>query len=164
VENLKIANGAISFDRLDDALPMPIDERAEQALTVAPILDELDRYELQVTGLSSPSYSITIDGDKAVEVSPDELAKGCNLANRAGPITKQAREVLAAVFQKNNLYFDRWRSVQLFNFPQWLQSLDVEAKRSAELARLDKEIAEAESHIDALRKPKTHHFELKPSN
>jgi len=164
VDNLKIADGSISFDRLDDALPMPIDERAEAALTLAPILDELDRYELRVTGLSGRNYVIAIDGDKAAEVSAEELAKGCNLADRAGPITKQAREVLAAVFQKNNRYFDRWRSVQLFNFPQWLQSPEVEAKRSAELARLDKEIAEAESHIDALRKPKLHHFELKPSD
>ena len=163
VENLKIAGGSISFDRLDNALPMPIDERAEPALTLAPILEDLDRYDLQATGLSARNYSISIDGEKVAEVSADELAKGCNLANRAGPITKQTREVLAAVFKKNNLFFDRWRNVQLFNFPQWLQSPEVEAKRSAELDRLDKEIAEAETHIDALRKPTSHHYELKPS-
>jgi hypothetical protein len=28
--------------------------------------------------------------------------------------------------------------------------------------RLDKQIAELESQIDAVRKPKLHHFELKP--
>jgi hypothetical protein len=163
VENLRIADGAISFDRLDDALPMPIDERAEPALELAPILQELDRYELQATGLSGKNYVITIDGDTAAQVSADELAKGSNLANSAGPITKQAREVLAAVFKKNNLFFERWRNVQLFNFPQWLQSPEADAKRSAELERLDKEIQEAEAQIDALRKPKSHHFELKPS-
>jgi len=163
VENLRIADGAISFDRLDDALPMPIDERAEPALELAPILQELDRYELQATGLSGKNYVITIDGDTAAQVSADELAKGSNLANSAGPITKLAREVLAAVFKKNNLFFERWRNVQLFNFPQWLQSPEADAKRSAELERLDKEIQEAEAQIDALRKPKSHHFELKPS-
>jgi hypothetical protein len=130
---------------------------------LAPILEELDRYELQVTGLSARNYTIAIDGEKAAQVSADELAKGCNLANRAGPITQQAREVLDAVFQKNNFYFDRWRSVQLFSFPKWLQSPEAEAKRSAELARLDQQIGETEQNIDALRKPKTHHFELKPS-
>ena len=142
---------------------MPIDERAEPALELAPILQELDRYELQATGLSGKNYVITIDGDTAAQVSADELAKGSNLANSAGPITKQAREVLAAVFKKNNLFFERWRNVQLFNFPQWLQSPEADAKRSAELERLDKEIQEAEAQIDALRKPKSHHFELKPS-
>jgi lysophospholipase L1-like esterase len=163
VDHLKLADGIISFDRLDQALPMPIDERAEPALNLAPILDELDRYELQATGLSASKYAVVIDGEKATEVSADELAKGCNLANRAGPITKQAREVLAAVFQKNNLFFDRWRSVQLFSFPKWAQSPEVEAKRSAELARLDQEITDAEVRINALRAPKTRHFELKPS-
>lgn len=163
VDNLKIANDVLSFDRIDEALPMPIDERAEPALKLAPILDELDRYELQVSGLSAKNYNVIIDGDQAAQVSADDLAKGCNLANRAGPITKQAREVLAAVFQKNNVFYDRWRNVQLFAFPQWVQSPEVEAKRSAELARLDKEITEAEANIDTLRKPKPHHFELKPA-
>jgi lysophospholipase L1-like esterase len=161
VDNLKIADGAISFDRVDEALPMPIDERAEPALNLAPILDELSRYELQVTGLPARNYTIAIDGEKAAQVSADELAKGCNLANRAGPISKQAREVLAAVFQKNNLYFDRWRNVQLYNFPKWSQSPEVEAKRSAELARLDQQIADVEKNIDAMRKPNAHHFELR---
>ena len=164
VENLKINDGVISFDRIDAALPMPIDERAEPALSLAPILDELDRYELQATGLSGRKYSVLIDGENAAQVSAEELAKGCNLANRAGPVTAQAREVLAAVFHKNNVFFNRWRDVQLFNFPQWAQSPEVEAKRTAELARLDQQIAEEESHIDALRKPKSHHFELKPSD
>ena len=158
-----MADGVFSFDRLDEALPMPIDERAEPALNLAPILDDLDRYEIQATGLPARGYTITIDGDKAAQVSGDELAKGCNLANRAGSITKQSREVLAAVFQKNNLYFERWRSVQLFNFPQWAQSPEIEAKRSAELARLDQQIADVEAHINALRKPQVHHFELKPA-
>ncbi|HTL59211.1 MAG TPA: SGNH/GDSL hydrolase family protein [Candidatus Limnocylindrales bacterium] len=163
VENLKIDSANISFDRLDEALPMPIDERAEPALSLAPIMDDLDRYELQVSGLPTRSYTITIDGEKAARVTSEELAKACNLANRAGPITKQARDVLAQVFQKNNLFFDRWRSVQLFAFPQWAQSAEVEAKRSTELSRLDQGIAEAEGRIDALRKPKSHHFEIKPA-
>lgn len=162
VDKLKMADGTISFDRLDEALPMPIDERAEPSLSLAPILDELDRYELQVTGLPARNYAILIDGEKAAEVSADELAKGCNLANRAGPITKQAREVLASVFQKNNEYFERWRNVELFNFPKWAQSPAVEATRTAELERLDHQIGEAEAHINELRQPKSHHFEVKP--
>ena len=163
VENLKMAGGTISFDRVDEALPMPIDERAEPALSLAPILQDLDRYELQVTGLPARNYAILIDGDKAAEVSGEELAKGCNLANRAGPITRQAREVLASVFQKNNVYFDRWRDVELFNFPKWAQSPAVEATRTAELERLDHQIAEAEAHINELRQPKPHHFEIRPA-
>jgi lysophospholipase L1-like esterase len=162
IEHLENAAEGLSFDRLDDALPMPIDERAEPALKLAPILDDLDRLELKVTGLSGGSYEVMIDGEVAGKVTADELSKGWNLANAGGPITKQAREVLRLVFDKNNVYFHRWRDIQLFSFPNWAQGPEVDAKREAELAHLDKQIAELEAQIETARKPKSHHFVLKP--
>ncbi len=162
VSNVKAAGGVISFDRLDSALPMPVDSRAEPALNLAPILEDLDRYELEIKGLAVGPYELTIDGEPAGEVRGDELAAGCNLANRAGPVTAQARQVLELIFKKNNIYFHRWRDVQLYTFPEWAQTPELESKRKAELARLDKQIAEAEAQIDAVRMPKTRHFELKP--
>ncbi len=161
IDNLKTADGVISFDRIDEALPMPIDERAEAALKLAPVLADLDRYELQVTGLSKPSYELTIDGESAGTLATEELAKGCNLANLAGPITQQARQVLTLVFKKNDLYFTRWRNVQLYSFPEWAQSAAAEQSRKEELARLDQQIKEYEAQIDTARKPNSHHFELK---
>ena len=56
VSDLKADDGMVSFDRLDDALPMPIDERAETSLKLAPILDELDDLSLKVTGLAEGKY------------------------------------------------------------------------------------------------------------
>ena len=163
VENLQKIGGGVSFDRLDDALPMPIDERAEPALKLAPVLEELNQLQLRVTGLVAGSYEVTIDGELAGKVSGEEFAKGWNLANAAGPITRQSREILKLVFEKNNIFFRRWREVQLFNFPGWAQSLEGEAKRAAELARLDQQIVDAEAQIESVRKPKSHHFELKPA-
>jgi hypothetical protein len=160
-ENLKVADSTVSFDRLDEALPMPIDPRAEAALKLAPVLDDLDLYQLKVTGLPAGTYELSIDGEPATKATAEELAKGLNLATQAGPITKQAQEVLDLVFKKNNHYFNRWRSVQLFEFPRWAQSAETEKQRSAELARLDNQIAETEAQIDAVRKPKLRHFELK---
>jgi hypothetical protein len=116
---------------------------------------------LQVTGLAEGTYVLSIDGEPAGKVSNEDLAKGWNLANSAGPITKQAHEVLALIFQKNNHFFQRWRTVQLFECPAWLQSPEAESRRVAQLARLDKQIAETEAQTDALRKPKSHHFELR---
>ena len=161
VTNLKAEQGTVAFDRSDDALPMPVDPKAEPALKLAPILQDLDRYELQVTGLPEGTYELSIDGESAGKASNEDLAKGWNLATSAGPITKQAQEVLALVFQKNNLFYQRWRAVQLYEFPAWAQSPETESKRAAELARLDKQIAETEAQIDAARKPKSHHFELR---
>ena len=129
VTNLKADQGTVAFDRSDDALPMPVDPKAEPALKLAPILQDLDRYELEVTGLPAGTYELSIDGESAGKASSEDLAKGWNLATSAGPITKQAQEVLALVFQKNNLYFQRWRAVQLYEFPGWAQSPEAEGKR-----------------------------------
>jgi lysophospholipase L1-like esterase len=161
VANLKVDAGTVAFDRSDDALPMPVDAKAEPALKLAPILQDLDRYELQVTGLPTGTYELRIDEEPVGKVSSEELAKGWNLATSAGPITKQAQEVLALVFQKNNLFFQRWRTVQLYEFPAWAQSHEAESKRAAELARQDSQIAETEAQIDSVRKPKAHHFNLR---
>ena len=161
IQNLKVADGFISFDRLDDALPMPVDPAAQPALKLAPILDELNQYDLQVTGLVPGAYELSIDGESVGKATADQLGKGWNLADGAGPITKQGQELLKLVFQKNNLYFDRWRRVQLFAFPDWAQSPEVESRRAVELARIDQKIADVEVQIEQLRKPHSHHFELK---
>lgn len=161
VTNLKVAGDSITFDRLDEALPMPIDPRAEPALKLAPVLAELDRYELLITGLPAGDYEVLIDDDSAARTTADELGKGLNLATKAGSVTAQAQEVLRLVFEKNNVFFNRWRNVQLFEFPAWAKGPESDAKRDAELKRLDDQIVELEKQIDAARQPKLRHFELK---
>jgi len=163
ISNLKVAvaDGSVSFDRLDEALPMPIDPRAEASLKLAPVLEELDRYELRINGLPEGNYELSIDGESATKTSTAELGKGLNLAIHAGPITKQAQEVLDLVVKKNNQFFTRWRNVQLYDVPGWAQSPETEKLRSAELARLDQQISDTEAQIDNARRPKTRHWELK---
>jgi hypothetical protein len=88
-----------------------------------------------------------------------ELAEGWNLAASAGPITQQGQELLKQIKEKDELFYSRWRKVQLFEVPEWAQKpADV---RTAELARLDRKIAEVEGQIEKLRKPHSHHFELR---
>jgi len=118
---------------------------------------------LKVTGLASGNYQVEIDGELAGKVTAEELGSGWNLANAAGPITKQSREVLKLVFEKNNVFFHRWREVQLYSLPAWANSTELETKRTAELARIDKQVAELEDQIQKARKPKSHHFEVKPA-
>jgi len=161
ITNLKAGANSVSFDRLDEALPMPLDEKAAPALKLAPILDDLDRYELQIAGLTGAAYELTIDGEAVGKFSGAELAKGCNLATTSGPISKQVQHLLALVFQKNNLFFNRWRDVQLYNFPDWAQGPELEVKRKAQMDKVDLQIADLESKINTARKPYSHHFELK---
>jgi lysophospholipase L1-like esterase len=163
VENLKVSEGTISFDRLDESLPMPIDARAEPALKLAPILADLSRYELQVSGLAAGSYEVAIDGERVAKLSSEELAKGWNLTTLAGPISEQGRQLLNLVVKKNDLFYNRWRNVQLYAFPAWAQGPESEARRSAEVARLDQQIADQEARIDEVRRPKPHQFTVKPA-
>jgi len=163
VENLQVSGGKVSFESQDEALPMPIDPRAEAALKLAPILQDLDRYELRITGLPAGNYELSIDGEAVGKTTGEELAQGWNLANQPSPITKQAQRVLDLVFRKNNLYFNRWRNVQLYVFPDWARSPETEARRTAELSKLDLQIAQAEAEIESARKPVPHRFEVKPA-
>jgi len=150
VSNIQLADGALSFDRLDRALPLPVDTRAETALKLAPIVADLDVYSLKVTGLKAAIYALSIDGCAAGTVTKAELEKGWNMSLVKSPMLDQARKVLALVFQKNELFFNRWRNVQL------------NPSRQSELPELDRQIAELEAKIDEARTPKPHHFEMKP--
>jgi hypothetical protein len=161
ISNVKVADSGLTFDRLDEALPMPIDARAEPALKLAPVLDDLSRYELRVTGLAPGNYEVKIDGESVARVSHDKLAQGLNLSNLPGAVTKQCRTVLDLVLQKNDVFFRRWRDVQLFDLPTWAENPASADGRAAELAKLDRQIVEFENQIDEARKPVLRHFELK---
>jgi len=163
VDHVTLNNGALAFDRLDEALPMPIDQRAEPALKLAPVLDELSRYLLVVKGLPAGEYEVKIDGQVVAKVSHETLAAGWNCSTQAGPITSQAQKVLSLVFKKNDVFFRRWREVQLASLPAWAQNSASEAGRQTELAKLDQAVAELENEINQARRPVSHHFEVVPA-
>ncbi len=163
VTGVTVEGATLKFDRRDGSLPMPIDARAEDALKRAPVLEELSRLMLTVKGLKPGTYEVLIDDQSVAMVDADVLAKGWNYSNNAGPITRQAREVLAGVFKKNDLYFNRWRDVQLHRFPGWANGTEVESRREAELRRLDEAIAAAEKRIEELNMPQTHRFTVRPA-
>ena len=149
VANIKAEKGALVFERSDEALPMPVDEKAVDALKIAPVLDDLNRYELKITGLTADRYDVMIDDELATTLTKQELAKGRNLAVTAGPITRQAQEVLALIFKKNVLGQTLWEA-QIHN-------------RRRQLAALPAQVADLEAQITATGQPKTRRFTIKPS-
>ncbi|MBW3636502.1 MAG: hypothetical protein KY445_08570, partial [Armatimonadetes bacterium] len=153
----------LSFVRTDGALPWPIHPDTKLALDIPNFkpLDELSRYELKVTNLPQSKYEISIDDQSIGTFSREQLSAGVNLSNNAGPITVQAQQLLQKILDKNDAFNTRWRNVQIFQAPEWLKT-DIETARTAELARLDAQIAAMESEIDELRKPKPHVWTLKP--
>ena len=150
LSNVNYDNTTLSFDRADEALPMPVDTRAMDALKLGPVLNDLNRYELKVAGLKADRYDVMIDGELAATVTREELAKGWNLATVAGPITKQAQEVLALIFQKNEVGGKLW-------------SVQLRPRQAAQRPGLEKQIADLEAQITAACQTKPHRFELKPA-
>jgi len=150
LSNVNYDNTTLSFDRADEALPMPVDTRAMDALKLGPVLNDLNRYELKVAGLKADRYNVMIDGQLAATVTREELAKGWNLATVAGPITKQAQEVLALIFQKNEVGGKLW-------------SVQLRPRQAAQRPGLEKQIADLEAQITAACQTKPHRFELKPA-
>lgn len=149
VTNLQYQKDKLSFERADEALPMPVDGPAMDALKLAPVLDELDRYELTVTGLPADRYDLMIDGEFVTTLSQQELAKGWNLAVTAGPITRQAQDVLALIGSKNQVGLKLWEA-------------RIHGRKN-EISGLEQQLGELEAQIAANCRPKPHRFVIKPS-
>lgn len=151
VNTFSVTTERIAYERADDALPMSLPKEAPTVLPFAPILDDLSRHTLRVTGLRANAYDVLIDGSKVATVPRADLERGWSMAAAETPMQKQANDVMAMVVQKNNLYFRRWRQVQLGNAPD----------KEAQMRDLDQQIANLEKQIDTARQPKLHRFELR---
>jgi len=101
-----VANGStVSFDRLDERLPMAFEDTARASLKYMPeILDSMNRYMLTVTGLPFGDYDIFVDGELSATVPSTELETGWNMTHmRKGPIHDQLIEVLRLIRYKEGL-------------------------------------------------------------
>ncbi len=125
VRELSFANGVLSFRRLDESLPFPIDPSARPALaldipsTAGTLKDlfELSRYLTTVKNIPAGTYELAIDGEKVAMVTADQLARGfdAGLLDK-GPVAAQARHLLEAV--RNN-------SLSVFNIKGELNKVTV---------------------------------------
>jgi hypothetical protein len=106
VSAISFNGGALSFKRLDESLPFPIDPLARPAIGVdveTPIgtpkdLFGLSRYLTTVTGLVAGNYDIQIDGETVATASAAELARGVDLGLAAkGPIYAQTQKLWSTV-------------------------------------------------------------------
>jgi lysophospholipase L1-like esterase len=153
----------LRFARLDERLPWPLPSEAAlvQRIPGFTPLADLSRYDLTVTGLTPGSYQLSIDHEVVGTFSAQALASGVNLTSQCGPILSQMHQLFAAIVQKNNTYYERWRTVQLYAPPAWLSGVTIDEQRSRELARLDQSISDQERAITALRQPHAHLWELR---
>ena len=103
VEDLKITDAGVSFDRLDESVPFPIPDDAKQVLSMYPPILDLSRYTLKVTGLKDGSYKLKIGDGVIATLSAKDLETGVNLTELAAlsktpnPISAQSKAILGAV-------------------------------------------------------------------
>jgi lysophospholipase L1-like esterase len=163
VEGLHASPTAVSFDREDDALPMPVLPEWQPILPFVGGLERLNQYTLRVRGLRAGSYTLSIDGREVGTYSAEQLTGGVNLANLStGPLYEQGLRVYRAAQAKNQLVRQRFGQVMAYTAPEWLADVAVE-RRPAELRKRLGPILEHQAEVYRLAQPTRHHFELKPA-
>ena len=162
-------DGSLTFTRHDFAMPF-FPEGAEGILKWSPILDEMNRYTLQVKGLKPGRYAIQYDGKKIAEYSGDELGKGVNLARAAlasGPVADQVKKVWTAVKDKNKYFHDQiFRGVILAPAKSPIfkdvDPKDMQAKRDELYAERMKKMPELDAAVRQALQLKTYTVEVVP--
>jgi lysophospholipase L1-like esterase len=163
----KIEGGAngVSFDRTDEALPLPVQKDWRGLLPYVNDLKDLNYYGLTVKGLTDGQYTLRIDGKEVGTYPAKDLAAGVNLGNLdAGPHFEQGQKLLDAIKKKNDeLVHPRFNEVMRFQAPAWLELApeSVEEKRVSELKRRMDLIEARQAEVYKLAQPTAHRFELK---
>jgi lysophospholipase L1-like esterase len=153
---------SVSFTRLDNALPLPVQKDWLPMLPYTNGLTDLNDYGLTVTGLAEGNYDVLIDGVKVATHTAKELNTGVNLGNvAAGPIFDQAQKVFEAINRKNDLVRSRFFDVLRFNPPGWLKIDDLAGQRKSEAAKRLPAIEAAQKKVFELAQPKPHKWEVR---
>ena len=118
------------------------------------------RYVLRVRGLPEGMHTLLIDGKVTRYVkTAEEWTKQVGIDSIAE--TDQVEQLRQAIIEKNQLYFYRWRpqnETYLLGFRKHEQG-----RNAKEIAEFDPLIAKMEEEINKLKKPKTHRYEIVPT-
>ena len=167
VEGLQATATSVKFKKLDKALPF-FPEDASSILPWTPILDELNDYKIQVTGLAPGKYKVRIDSVDVAELSAESLGAGVDIAAevlQSGPIAEQAKRVKEAVENKNRYHHDQiFRGIVLTGVPEWIYSVvpreQLEEKKNALVNERLEKVAQLDVQVAESLKMQAHYFEI----
>jgi lysophospholipase L1-like esterase len=158
-------DGIVSFDRLSEALPCPIEPEGEQAqrfLGVVNFADEINRDMLKIAGLTGKAYELKINGVSIGIYLADELAQGVNIAEpMKGPLWDQARAVAQATLERQAAHYTKWRNVWLKDYANITQG-EYDLSNKARIALLDTQAQAAIIKQHELNHPRWVNFTLTP--
>ena len=160
IDALKISPDGVSFDRTDEALPLPVQKEWRDILPYLDQLKDLNYYGLKVSGLKEGKYTLSIDGNDVGTYASADLAAGVNLGNLdSGPLFDQGQAVFQAINKKNDeAVHPRFRKVVMAQ-----PAKGEEDKHADELKKRMDDIDARQADVYKLAQPKTHRFELKPA-
>jgi lysophospholipase L1-like esterase len=150
------SNSGIAWTELDDALPLPFNEKgaADQFLhRISDIEQDLDQQPLTVTGLNPGQYKLTIDGTPVGTFSDAEFAQGVNLANFSTPMRGQAYQVSWLVRDRDDAHYVRLRM-----FVSQMKTGFAAEPAATDLIAFEKEL---QRQIYEVAQPKPHRYQIK---
>ena len=145
-------DGRISFTRLDECSPWPIDPKAKAAVELMPAMADLSKYMLTVTDLPEGRYTVNIDGKPAATVSSKDLAAGWNMSTVFdGAIGERSTKIVGLISKLQGTLNNNWRAAS-------------KEKNAEKLAAAQKAIDECEAELKAACQPAAMKFEIAPAN
>ena len=148
ITDVSAKDGKLSFTRLDECDPWPIEPTAKSAIDLLPETLKLTQYMLQVPGLPEGEYHVTIDGKPAATVSAKQLADGWNISTVfEGVLADRATHIDALIANLEGKLNQDWRAAS-------------KANEEDRLAAAQKAIEQAEDEIQKAVQPAPLHFEI----
>jgi hypothetical protein len=84
ISGVEAKDGALSFTRLDQGLPLNMGPFTGLQYRWITIPDGINRYRLTVKDLPAGEYQITVDGRDVGKENADSLSRGVNIASKTG--------------------------------------------------------------------------------
>ena len=141
ISEVSARDGNLTFTRLDDSSPWPIQPAAKTTLTLLPEITQLSQYLLKVEGLAAGDYKVIMNGKAAAVVSARDLAAGWNIASVVdGPLGDRANAIAALIAKLQGPLNMAWRDAS-------------KAKDADKLAAAQKAIEETEAELQKLVQP-----------
>lgn len=148
ITEVKAQPGRLTFTRLDECSPWPIDPQSKSAAELLPAILDLSQYILKVPGLAPGNYKVSIEGKLADTVSAQTLADGWNIASTfEGALGDRAKAINALITKLQVGENNDWRAAS-------------KAKDAEKLAAAQKAIDETEAQLQALVQPVALHFQI----
>ena len=155
VGDLAVTGSTVSWTELDEALPLPLDDKNAAnhfLLQIGDVQRDLNRQPLIVQGLKAGNYHLTIDGAPVGNFSDVEFARGVNLADFATPMRGQAYAVSWLIRDRDDAHYVRLR--MLVNRMKYGDPSEPGAESLLQFE------SQMQKHIYDTAQPKPHKFQL----